>query len=142
MRLTMKRQALQRFSDRISAQLSSTAKADASTHCVTDDIDEFQLSLDSVFYPANIDLIGEQNRVSCAELYAIRLKYLTIGLTRFGHEVSVDVGDIGSYHVNVPVSGQVVSWCGERQMIATPQRAAVFTPREHSVLPLWGADAT
>jgi hypothetical protein len=51
----MKDQALQRVSDRISAHLSSAAKADASTHCVTEDIDEFQLSLDSVFYPANID---------------------------------------------------------------------------------------
>src|SRR5262249_16616934 len=79
---------------------------------------------------------------SCAELHAVRLKYLTIGLTRFGHEVSVDVGDIGSYHVNVAVSGRGVSSCGEQQMIANPPRAAGCTPREHSVIPLWSADAT
>jgi AraC-like DNA-binding protein len=138
MRLAMKHLALQRFSDGITAHLSSTAEAGASTYCVTEDIDEIQ----SVFYRGEFNLIGEKNPVSRAEMYAVRLKYLTIGLTRFGHEVSVDVGDIGSYHVNVPVSGQVVSWCGERQMIATPQRAAVFTPREHSVIPFWGADAT
>jgi AraC-like DNA-binding protein len=70
------------------------------------------------------------------------LKYLTIGLTRFGHEVSIDVGDLGSYHVNVPVSGHAVSLCGERRMIATPECGAVFTPHEHSLIPLWGADAT
>lgn len=134
----MKHLALQRFCDGITAHLSSTAEAGASTYCITEDIDEIQ----SVFYRGEFNLIGEQNPVSRAEMYAVRLKYLTIGLTRFGHEVSVDVGDIGAYHVNVPVSGQVVSWCGERQMIANPQRAAVFTPREHSVIPFWGADAT
>jgi AraC-like DNA-binding protein len=137
MRLAMKDRAAQRVSHRIGARLSSTAKAGAGTHFITEDIDEIQ----SVFYRGEFNLVGEQRPVARAEMYAVRLKYLTIGLTRFGHEVSVDVGDIGGYHVNVPVSGQVVSCCGERQMIATPQRAAVFTPREHSVIPLWGADA-
>ncbi|GBG39240.1 AraC family transcriptional regulator [Mycobacterium montefiorense] len=137
----MKDQALQHVSDRISAHLSSTAKADAGIHCVTEDFDEFRVSLDSVFYSANIDPTREQDRVSCAQLSAVRLKYLTIGLVRFGNEVSVDPGDLGAYHVNVPVSGEVVSSCGERQMIATLGRAAVFTPHEHTVLPVWGADA-
>src|SRR5690242_21885469 len=90
MRLAMKRQALQRFSDGITAHLSSTAAADASTYCLTKDIDE----IESVFYPESIDLIGEQNTVSPAEMYAVRLNYLTIGLTRFGQDVSVDVGDL------------------------------------------------
>jgi len=138
----MKDEAVRRVRERISARLTSTAHADASMHCVTEDIEEFRLSLNSVFYPANVDLIGEQRRVSCAELSAVRLKYLTIGLARFGSETSVDPGDLGTYHVNVPVSGEVVSRCGERQMIATPDRAAVFTPHEHTVLPVWGADAT
>src|SRR5262245_35937560 len=114
MRWTMKHLALQRFSQGISN--------DAGTRCVTEDIDEFQLSLDSVFYPSTIDLKCERDPLSHAELHAVRLKHLTIGLTRFGHDVSVEVGDLGSYHVNVPVSGHVVSWCGERHTIANPER--------------------
>ncbi|GLE52603.1 hypothetical protein [Mycobacterium montefiorense] len=65
----MKDQALQRVSDRISAHLSSTAKAHSGIHCVTDDFDEFRVSLNNMFYSANIDLIGEQNLGSCAELW-------------------------------------------------------------------------
>jgi AraC-like DNA-binding protein len=126
----------------VSAHLSVPVQGDASTHCITEDIDEFRTSLNSVFYPAHVDLIGGQNRVSSAELSAARLKYLTIGLARPGTEVSVDPGDLGAYHVNVPVSGEVVSWCGEQQMVATAERAAVFTPHQHTVLPRWGADAT
>jgi hypothetical protein len=82
----------------VSAQLSLTAQADASTHCVTEDIDEFRGTLNSVFYPAQVDLIDGRNRVSCAELSAARLKYLTIGLVRPGTEVCVDPGDLGTYH--------------------------------------------
>ena len=124
------------------SHLSVTVRGDAGTHCITDDIDEFRTSLNSVFYPAHVDLIGEQNRVSSAELSAVRLRYLTIGLARIGSEARVDPGDLGTYHVNVPVSGEVVSCCGEQRMIATPQRAAVFTPHEHTVLPIWRANAT
>ena len=124
------------------SHLSVNVGGDAGTHCITDDIDEFRTSLNGVFYPAHVDLIGEQNRVSSAELSAVRLRYLTIGLARIGSEARVDPGDLGTYHVNVPVSGEVVSCCGEQRMIATAQRAAVFTPHEHTVLPIWRAHAT
>ncbi|GLE52602.1 hypothetical protein ATCCBAA256_21650 [Mycobacterium montefiorense] len=70
------------------------------------------------------------------------MKYLTIGLVKFANTVSMDPGAIGACHVNVPVSGQVVSWCAERQMIAIPERAAVFTPYEQAAVPRWSADAT
>ena len=43
---------------RVSAHLSLTTQADASMHCVTEDIDEFRATLNSVFYPAHVDLIG------------------------------------------------------------------------------------
>ncbi|WP_307796835.1 hypothetical protein [Williamsia soli] len=55
----------------------------------------------------------------------MRLNHLTIGRARFGSEARVDPGDLGTYHVNVPVSGEVVSWCGDKQTVATPRYAAV-----------------
>ncbi len=44
---------------------------------------------------------------------------------------------LGAYHVNVALSGSVESWCGKQQVVARPGTAAVFTPREHTVLPRW-----
>ncbi|MEN0135071.1 MAG: AraC family transcriptional regulator [Rhodococcus sp. (in: high G+C Gram-positive bacteria)] len=119
-----------------------SSQADTAMRCVTEDIDEFRASLNHVFYPARITLVEGQSRLSCAELTAVRLNHLTIGRARFGSDALVDPGDLGTYHVNVPVRGTVVSGCGDQDMIATPQRAAVFTPNEHTILPLWHADAT
>lgn len=64
----------------------------------------------------------------------------------------MDPGALGAYHINVPLSGKVASECGARQPLATPGRGTgaagaadvpgvVFTPREHTVLPWWSADA-
>ncbi|MDQ1446759.1 MAG: hypothetical protein QOI20_3223 [Acidimicrobiaceae bacterium] len=115
--------------------------ADVALHCMTDNIDEFTASLNSVFYPAKIHLARDSHR-SAAELVAARLKYLTIGRARFGNAVEVDPGDLGCYHVNIPLTGSVVSRCGDQETIAVPGHAAVFTPNEHTVLPRWSADAT
>jgi len=110
--------------------------------CVTDDIDEFAANLNSVFYPAKIRVASQESGHPPAELAAVRLNHLTIARARFGTAVEVDPGDLGSYHVNVPLAGTVISRCGDQETIASPLRATVFTPGEHTVLPLWHADAT
>jgi AraC-like DNA-binding protein len=122
--------------------LAPAPQSPAALRCVTSDIDEFTDSLNSVFYPAHVKLVGSPARASQAELSAVRLNHLTIGRARFGSEAQVDPGDLGTYHVNVPISGTVFSQCGDQQVIATPERAAIFTPNEHTVLPHWHADAT
>ena len=124
------------------AQFALSPPINSTLRCVTEDIDEFRHNLNSVFYPAEVNLVGDRVRTAPAELSAVRLNHLTIGRARFGNEVRVDPGDLGTYHVNVPVTGEVVSWCGDQQTIATPRHAAVFTPNQHTILPLWQADAT
>jgi len=74
-------------------------------------------------------------------LTATHLTHLTVGYVRFGTETHLDPGALGAYHVNVALSGTVESHCGKQQIIARPGLAAVFTPREHTLLPRWGADA-
>jgi AraC-like DNA-binding protein len=110
--------------------------------CITDDIDEFTASLNSVFYPATVVNLAHDSDQSAAELVAARLKHLTIGRARFGSPFEVDPGDLGCYHVNIPLTGTVVSQCGEQQTVARPGHAAVFSPNEHTVLSRWDADAT
>jgi AraC-like DNA-binding protein len=104
--------------------------------------DVFRESLNSVFYPARVTPThGRVRELPASRLSAANLQHLTLGLVCFGVETSVDPGALGAYHVNVPISGAVESHCGRQQTVAVPGTAAVFTPREHTVLPRWGHDA-
>ena len=73
---------------------------------------------------------------------AFQLTDLTIGIVRFGAEVSIDPGDMGGYHVDIPLSGSVATSCGDQEIVATPTCAAVYSPGEHTIVRSWGADAT
>ncbi|MET4538397.1 AraC-like DNA-binding protein [Arthrobacter bambusae] len=101
------------------------------------DFDEFSNALNGHFYPAQVQLRGGGGSSVKPRLSVSHLKISTIGLVHFMDHVSVDPGDLGSYHVNIPLHGQVVSFCGQEQVIATPQRAAVFTPGRRTFLPDW-----
>ncbi|ODU07170.1 MAG: hypothetical protein ABS81_02400 [Pseudonocardia sp. SCN 72-86] len=98
-------------------------------------------NLSALYYPARVQRLSRDTEVETSILNAVRLDNVTVGLLRFGTEVVVDPGALGSYHVNVPLAGWVVSECGPRSAVATTERAAVFTPREHTVLPRWSSDA-
>lgn len=103
--------------------------------------DAFRDSLNGVFYPAKVVPTGHDRFLEGSLLTAASLTHLTVGFVQFGTETQLDPGALGAYHVNVAVSGAVESWCGKQQVVARPGTAAVFTPREHTVLPRWGADA-
>lgn len=104
-------------------------------------LDEFRTQLNSYFYPARVETLSRNADLQTSLLSAVHLEHITMGFVRFGSEAMVDPGALGAYHINVPLSGQVASECGARQALATPGRGAVFTPREHTVLPWWSADA-
>ncbi|WP_445189120.1 AraC family transcriptional regulator [Pseudonocardia sp. Cha107L01] len=104
-------------------------------------LDEFRAQLNSYFYPARVETLSHNADLKTSLLSAVRLENITMGFVRFGSEAMVDPGALGAYHINVPLAGQVASECGPRQALATPGRGAVFTPREHTVLPWWSADA-
>lgn len=103
--------------------------------------DAFRDSLNGVFYPAKVEPTGHDQLLEGSLLTAASLTHLTVGFVQFGTETQLDPGALGAYHVNVALSGAVESWCGKQQVVARPGTAAVFTPREHTVLPRWGADA-
>lgn len=110
--------------------------------CVATDLDEFRDRLCGVYYPARVETLDRHFQLQRSRLCAATLQHLTFGYVRFGAPSVVDVGALThSYHVNVPLSGEVASMYGHQGTVATPERAAVFGPTEHTVLPRWSADA-
>ena len=93
------------------------------------------------YYPAKVEPLDGRGLLHAPRLSAIELEHLTIGHVHFGTPVSIDAGDLLTYHVDVPLSGVVVSRCGTQEIVATPRRAAVFSPRRHTYVPNWSGDA-
>lgn len=93
------------------------------------------------YYPAKVEPRDGRGRLHAPRLSAVELEHLTIGHVRFGTAVSIDAGDLLTYHVDVPLSGFVVSRCGGQEVVASPRRAAVFSPRRHTFVPHWSDDA-
>lgn len=104
-------------------------------------LDDFRGHLTRIFYPARVETLNRDVVLRASLLSAARLNHVTLGFVRFGSEAMVDPGALGSYHVNVPLAGRVASECGSRHALATVGRGVVFTPREHTALPWWSADA-
>ncbi|WP_051898985.1 AraC family transcriptional regulator [Sciscionella sediminilitoris] len=110
--------------------------------CRTSSLEVIRENLGTVFYPARVDPAERHGGRPASLLAAACGLDLTVGLLWFGSDMLIDPGALGTYHVNVPVSGSVASECGGRRSMATVQRGAVFTPRDHTLLPRWSKDAT
>jgi AraC-like DNA-binding protein len=110
--------------------------------CATDDLDVYRDTVNNVYYPARLELVDKETRLSNAKMSAFRLTDSIIGLVRFGAEVSIDPGDMGGYHIDMPVSGAVATSCGDQELIATPTCAAVYSPGRHTFVKSWPADTT
>ena len=107
----------------------------------TADFGMFRDVLQGHYYPAKVEPRDGRGRLHAPRLSAVELEHLTIGHVRFGTAVSIDAGDLLTYHVDVPLSGYVVSRCGTQEIIASPHQAAVFSPRQHTYVPHWSDNA-
>jgi AraC-like DNA-binding protein len=114
---------------------------DAPNEVTAPDFGLFRDTLNSHFYPAQVEALDRHPSMRDPWLSAIHLTLTTIGYVRFGTTASVDPGDLSAYHVNVVLSGTVASQCGDQQATASPRVAAVFSPDQHTQLPRWDADA-
>lgn len=110
--------------------------------CASDDFDEYRAAILNAYYPARLELVEAGSRLSDARMTAFRLTNLTVGIVRFGAEVFIDPGDVGGYHIDLPISGSVSTSCGGRRIIATPRCAAVYSPGEHTFVSSVAANAT
>ncbi len=110
--------------------------------CATDDFDVYRDTVNGVYYPARLELVDPGARLSDARMSAFRLTDMTIGIVHFGAEVLIDPGDMGGYHIDMPLEGSVATSCGAQELVATPACAAVYSPGEHTFVKSWAADAT
>ncbi|MBV6756438.1 AraC family transcriptional regulator [Rhodococcus opacus] len=125
-----------------SALNAETAQSRRGIFCATDDFDVLRAKINDAYYPARLEIVGGARQLSDAQMLAVRLNHMTVGIVRFGADVLIDPGDVGGYHIDLPLSGSLATSCGGREVLATPQKAAVYTPNEHTYLSRWAADNT
>lgn len=106
----------------------------------TGDLDEARQVIGEMYYANSIDVLDRERRLD-ASFEVVRLGPLTLGDMRCGADVRMRFGDLGAYHVDVPLSGEL-TW---RQATRTPVtanagRAAVFHPAGEPTLERWNRD--
>jgi AraC-like DNA-binding protein len=106
----------------------------------TSDLDQARTLLGRHFYTNVVDILspaaGWQARFDVMPAGAV-----TLGDLHFGADVRIDFGELGAYHVDVPLTGRL-AWHqgGARPSIADQDNAAVFQPVGDTVLDQWQAD--
>jgi AraC-like DNA-binding protein len=106
----------------------------------TSDLDQARAVLGRHFYANFVDVLspaaGWQARFDVLAAGAVTLSDL-----RFGADVRIDFGELGAYHVDVPLAGRLVWHQGGAQpSVADRSSAAVFQPVGDTILERWAAD--
>jgi AraC-like DNA-binding protein len=106
------------------------------------DLDQARAEVCRLYYPLRIDLAGRPGPVELS-MKTVSFGPLLLGRLTYTAAITKDCGDLqAAFHVNVPIQGQVLSSCGDQQVLATPEMAAVFNPAGRTVLDRWQAGAT
>ena len=110
------------------------------TSARTEDPREAEAVITEAYLPNRVDRLGPGPLD--LRLDSLRLDTATVGLVSFGARTRLQTTEATNYHVNVPVSGQVVSCTGDGPGTrAAPGRATVFMPDRPADL-LWGRGAS
>jgi AraC-like DNA-binding protein len=106
----------------------------------TSDLDQARAVLGRHFYSNFVDVLspaaGWQARFEVIPAGAV-----TLGDLHFDADVRIDFGELGAYHVDVPLAGRL-AWHqgGAQPSVADQNGAAVFQPVGDTVLDRWEAD--
>lgn len=108
--------------------------------CVTGDTDAARAFLGVHFYSTFLDVL-RPHRSLRARFDVAAAGPITLGDLRFGADIRVRFGELGAYHVDVPLSGALTWRQGaSRLRHATTSTAAVFQPVGDTVIDRWDAD--
>jgi AraC-like DNA-binding protein len=108
----------------------------------TRDVDQARVEMVRAYYPLRVEPIDTSAPFSLW-MRTVSLGPLVLGKLTYGSDITKDCGDLAvAFHVNVPLSGRVWSTCGDEQVVATPDTAAVFNPTGRTVLDRWVGDTT
>jgi AraC-like DNA-binding protein len=106
----------------------------------TSSLDEARTVLGRHFYSNFVDVLSPSTALR-ARLDVVPFGRVTVGDLRMGTDVRVKFGELGAYHVDVPLSGRLVWRQGSGgSQLADVGRAAVFQPVGDTVLERWDGD--
>lgn len=92
------------------------------------------------FYANFVDVLTPSARL-CARFHVTRSGPVTIGVIRLGTDVRIRFGELGAYHVDVPLSGSFRWRQGPGPAApVSPGGAAVFQPAGDTTLDRWDGD--
>jgi len=103
-------------------------------------VDAARQMITDAFYSNFMDVI-DRTGVFRAEFDIAQLGALTVGELSCGADVRMRVGELGAYHVNIPLGGQMdFRQGGGASTVATAERAGVFQPVGDTVVERWSGD--
>jgi AraC-like DNA-binding protein len=92
------------------------------------DIDRAQAGLSDAFLPVELSVRRSAPAID-ARLNVVKVGRITAGYLRFGDAVRIRTAEAANYHVDLPVSGNMVARTGLGEPVySNPRRAAVFMP--------------
>ncbi|GIE49026.1 AraC family transcriptional regulator [Actinoplanes nipponensis] len=105
----------------------------------TSDVDEARNVLGEHFYANSLEVLSPGSWTADFRIAPVGL--VTLGDLRFGADVRMEFGELGAYHVDALLAGELAWRQGRGEpRVATPARAAVFQPVGDTVLERWPAD--
>jgi AraC-like DNA-binding protein len=105
----------------------------------TSDLDEAREICGEHLYPRTLRVVDRSARLA-ARFAFLHLGGLTLADVRYGAEVAGDCGELGSYHVNLPLAGTFAAAHDGRSINGTTSRAGVYRPVGTNVLLSSSAD--
>ncbi|MGW7072758.1 AraC family transcriptional regulator [Streptomyces sp. NPDC054855] len=106
----------------------------------THDLDEARQVIRQNFYSNVVDLLQPSAALN-GHFAVSRLRRVTLGTLQFGADLCMRFGELGAYHVDLPLSGSMAWHQGRLDpLLATVHEAAVFQPRHNTVLDRWSGD--
>jgi len=107
----------------------------------TGDVDEARSFLGEYYYSSFVDVLSWEHTWQ-ARFDVAASPTLTYGDLQFGTDVKIRFGELGAYHVNLPVTGSL-TWRQGRNPAqhATTRTAAVFQPVGDTCLEKWDGDS-
>jgi AraC-like DNA-binding protein len=105
----------------------------------TSDVDEARTMLGEHFYSNFLEVLSPDPWTAAFDIAPAGP--ITLGDLRFGADVRIKFGELGAYHVDVPLSGELAWRQGRGEaMVATTDTAAVFQPVGDTTLERWRGD--
>jgi AraC-like DNA-binding protein len=105
----------------------------------TDDLDEAREVCGHHLYPRTLRLVDRPARLS-ARFSFLHMGGLTVADVSYGAEIAGECGDLGSYHVNVPLAGWFTARHGSRRIDGNTSKAGVYRPGGRNILRRSSAD--